>query len=286
MNVLANILIDGIAYSMVLFMVAVGLSMTLGLMRFINLAHGAFAMLGGFAMVFLPGWLGIRLELAVVLSVALMALLALPIERVLVRPFYHRDHLDQMLLTIGLMFFATAAASYFFGPNVQLLRLPDYMTGSADLGFRMLPRHRLWVIGAGIVVMLVLWLTIDKSRFGIKVRAAVDNPAIAQSIGINTSLIYAATFSLGAALAAVGGIFGAELMPIEPTSASRYLVILLAVVAIGGYGTIAGSFVAALILGLAETSAKYLLPGLAPFVMPVTMFVVLLMRPKGLFGKG
>ncbi len=285
MHQLANMVIDGVAYGMVLFMLAVGLSMTLGLMRVVNLAHGAFAMLGGFVAAYLPARFGLSIEIGILLAITVAGLVAIPIERVFIRRFYRRDHLDQMLLTIGIMFIFMATASVLFGAVTAELKLPLYLTGSVDLGFRTLPRHRLFVIGVGCACLALLWLAIDRSSFGIKVRAAVDNANMAESLGVNTAMIYSVTFALGAALAAIGGILGAELMPIEASYASKYLIPLLAVVAVGGQGTIFASFFAALLLGIAETAAKYMVPDLASIVFSVTMCSVLVLRPQGLFGR-
>ncbi|MNV14229.1 High-affinity branched-chain amino acid transport system permease protein LivH [compost metagenome] len=190
-----------------------------------------------------------------------------------------------MLVTIGLMFVATAAVNLLFGSTVTSVALPELFNGTVDLGFRSIPRHRLIVVACGLVVVCVLWLAVDKSSFGIRVRAAVDNAPIARAIGIDTTKIYAATFVMGAALAALGGIAGAELLPMEPTYASKYLVILLAVVAVGGNGNLFGSFFAALLLGIVETSMKYMVPQLASAAFFLTMIIVLLVRPQGLFGR-
>jgi branched-chain amino acid transport system permease protein len=183
------------------------------------------------------------------------------------------------------MFIFMATASVVLGPVTAELKLHSYLTGSVDLGFRTVPRHRLVVVAIGCACLAALWLAIDRSSFGVKVRAAVDNANMAESLGVNTAMIYTITFSLGAALAAVGGILGAELMPIEASYASKYLIPLLAVVAVGGQGTIFASFFAALLLGIVETAAKYLVPDLASIVFSVTMCAVLVSRPQGLFGK-
>jgi branched-chain amino acid transport system permease protein len=285
LSLLSSILIDGIAYAMILFMITVGLSMTMGLMRVVNLAHGAFAMLGGFFAATIPQRLGVPAWLGFLLAIALVGLVALLFERILLRRFYGRDDLDQMLVTIGLMFLATAAVNLMFGSTVTSVALPELFNGTVDLGFRSIPRHRLIVVGCGLVVVCVLWLTVDRSSFGIRVRAAVDNAPIARAIGIDTTKIYAATFVMGAALAALGGIAGAELLPMESTYASKYLVILLAVVAVGGNGNLFGSFFAALLLGIVETSMKYMVPQLASAAFFLTMIIVLLVRPQGLFGR-
>ncbi|CAM3961711.1 High-affinity branched-chain amino acid transport system permease protein LivH [Bordetella tumbae] len=285
LSLLSSILIDGVTYAMILFMITVGLSMTMGLMRVVNLAHGAFAMLGGFLAASLPRHLGVPIGVGFVLAIVLVGLIALVFEHILLRRLYRRNDLDQMLVTIGLMFVATAAVNLLFGSSVTSVALPEAFTGSVDLGFRSIPRHRLIVVACGLVVVIVLWLAVDRSSFGIRVRAAVDNAPIARTIGIDTTKIYAATFAIGAALAALGGIAGAELLPMEPTYASKYLVILLAVVAVGGNGNLFGSFFAALLLGIVETFMKYMVPQLASAAFFLTMIIVLLVRPQGLFGR-
>jgi branched-chain amino acid transport system permease protein len=285
MNTFISIIIDGISYSMILFMISVGLSMTMGLMRFVNLAHGSFAMAGGFMSASLPRLLRVPFELGVVTALVSTVSLAFAIEIVVLRRFYARSHMDQMLLTIGIMFVAIATANAIFGSAITTIEFPNYLSGSIDLGFRTMPRNRLYVIALGVLVITLLWFAIEKSPFGIWVRAAVDSPATAQAVGINTNLVYGIVFAAGAALAGLGGVAGAEVMPMEPSYASKYLVPALAVVAVGGYGTLTGSFLAALLLGVAETSAKYLAPDLSSIVFYVTMFVILTVRPQGLQGR-
>lgn len=282
---LGSILVDGIAYAMILFMIAVGLSMTMGLMRVVNLAHGAFAMFGGFLAATLPAAFGLPPVVAMLLAVAVVAAAALPIERWLIRRFYRRPELDQMLVTIGVMFVLIALANMLFGSGLKAIDLPQALTGTIDLGFRSVPTHRVAVTVLGLIVLALLWFTVERSSFGIRVRAAVDNAPIAQAVGIDTRRIYALAFAAGAALAALGGIAGAELLPMEPAYASKYLVTFLAVVAVGGHGTLFGSFLAALLLGLVETTTKYLVPQLSSVAFFATMFLVLLVRPQGLFGR-
>jgi branched-chain amino acid transport system permease protein len=282
---LGSILLDGVAYAMILFMITVGLSMTMGLMRVVNMAHGGFAMLGGFVAAALPDLLGMPPAAAMLIAILAVAAVALPIERWLIRRFYRRPELDQMLVTIGLMFVMIALATLLFGSGVTTLKLPEIMLGTVEIGSRSIPKHRLWVMALGVSVLLVLWLSVERSSFGIRVRASVDNAPIAQAMGINTTRIYAIAFAAGAGLAALGGIAGAELLPMEPAYASKYLVIFLAVVAVGGHGTLLGSFVAALLLGIVDTATKYLVPQLSSIVFFLTMFLVLLIRPQGLFGR-
>jgi branched-chain amino acid transport system permease protein len=285
LSLLGSILVDGVSYAMILFMITIGLSMTMGLMRVVNLAHGAFAMFGGFLAAKIPVALGVPIWIGFVMAIGIVAVIALPVERLLIRRFYKRSELDQMLMTMGLMFLAIAGANLLFGSSLTAVALPSAFTGSVDLGFRAVPRHRLIVLALGVAVVALLWFTVERSSFGIRVRAAVDNSSIAQAVGIDTTRIYALTFALGAALAALGGIAGAELLPMEPTYAAKYLVTFLAVVAVGGHGSLFGSFAAALLLGIVETAMKYLVPQLASVAFFLTMFVVLLARPQGLFGR-
>lgn len=285
LSLLGSILVDGFAYAMILFMITIGLSMTMGLMRVVNLAHGAFAMLGGFLAALLPTWLGLDPLLAMLVAIVAVAIAAVPIERWLIRRFYRRPEIDQMLLTIGVMFVVIAVCNLVFGSGLTALKLPQVMTGSVSFGERTIPRHRIVVMVLGLVVLAMLWFSVERSSFGIKVRAAVDNAPIARAVGIDTAHIYAVTFAAGAGLAALGGIAGAELLPMEPAYASKYLVTFLAVVAVGGHGTLFGSFLAALLLGFVDTTVKYLVPELSSIAFFLTMFIVLMIRPQGLFGR-
>jgi len=284
-TLVGSILIDGTAYAMILFMITVGLSITLGLMHVVNMAHGAFAMLGGFAAVELMSRLGLRFELALVIAVVATALVSVPIERFVISRVYGRPELDQALLTIGVAFVAIALVNLWLGASFSSIDLPAWLSGPVDLGFRSFPRHRVAVIVLGCLVSAALWLFIGRSRFGVKLRAAVDNPGIAQSVGINTSLLYSLAFAIGAGLAALGGIAGAELLPMEANYPVKYLVLFLAVVAVGGQGTLFGTFLAALLLGLVDTASKYLLPDLASISFYLTMLLVLALRPQGLLGR-
>jgi len=285
LELVGNIALDSVAYAMILFMITIGLSMTMGLLRIVNLAHGAFAMMGGFLAASLPSWLGTSTWVSIVVAVAAVALLALPVERWLLRRFYGRGELDQMLVTIGFMFICVALANTVFGSGIVSVPLPSALQGSVEIGPRLLQKHRIFVMLLGLAVLGILWFAVERSSFGIKVRAAVDNAAIAQAIGIDTARVYAIAFCIGAALAALGGIVGAELLPMEASYASKYLVLFLAVVAVGGQGTLFGSFVAALLLGGVETTVKYLLPQVSSIAFFLTMFLVLLVRPQGLFGR-
>ncbi len=285
MSILLSIAVDGIAYGMILFMISVGLTVTMGLMRVINLAHGGFALLGGAFAHWLMNAGGLSFIPAAVLAVLAVVVLAIPLERGLYRHIYRFGELQQVLATIGIAFLMIAGVNYWLGSTLLPIPLPETLTGSIDLGFRILPVHRLLVILAGLAVAAALYLLIDRTRFGIRLRSAVDNRDMAGALGINTARIYALTFALGAGLAALGGILGAELLPIEAYYPLRYMVLFLIVVAVGGLGSITGSFLAAIGLGIIDTAARYLVPDFGTIVFFLVMMLVLAVRPRGLLGR-
>jgi branched-chain amino acid transport system permease protein len=285
LSLLASVVVDSLAYAMVLFVISVGLSITLGLMRFVNLAHGLFAVAGGYALVTLMGRLGWPYELAVFGAIAVVAVLAWPLERWLYRRLAGRSELDQVLFSIALVFIGIAGLGLLFGNAISAVRLPSYLQGSVDLGFRALPAQRLAALGAGVATLALLSWLMQATRFGIELRAAVERPQAAQALGIRTTRVCGLAFALGAALAALGGVVGAELLPLEPHYPLKYLVLFLAVVAVGGLGSHWGLLAAALLLGTVETAAKYFVPGLASILFYTTMLAVLAWRPQGLFGR-
>lgn len=285
MNTLTNILIDGTAYGMVLFVIAVGMSITLGLMRFVNLSHGAFAMIGGYCAAYLTREASWNFWLAVPLAVLGTALLGAALEATVLRHLYKRKELDQVLFTIGLTFVLIAATNAIAGPQVQLIKLPESLAGSVDLGFRTLPTQRLLVLAVGIAVAAASAWFVAKTRFGVWLRAAVDNAGTASTLGIPIRLVQCATFAVGAGLAAVGGVLGAELMPLEPYYALKYLVLVLVVVAVGGMGSIAGSLAAAVLLGVVETASKYLASDWGSLFFFAAMALFLAWRPNGILRK-
>lgn len=285
LQTLANIAIDGLSYGMVLFVISVGLSITLGLMRFINLSHGALAMTGGYLAAWLVRVQGLNFWLGTGLAVLATALLGALLEALVLRRLYKRSELDQVLFTIGLTFVFVATANLLFGAQVQLIPLPPELSGSVDIGVRTLPAQRLLVIGAGAAVALLGWLLVTRTRFGIWLRAAVDNSGTAAALGIDIRLVYGLTFAFGAGLAALGGVLGAELMPLEPYHALKYLVLVLVVVAVGGMGSIFGSLAAALLLGTIETASKYLASDFGSLFFFLAMALLLAWRPHGLLRR-
>lgn len=284
-NSLVSIVFDGLAYAMILFIISVGLSVTMGLMGFVNLAHGVFAMSGGYFTVSLMTLLGMGFLPALVVAAVGVGAASLVLERFLYAPLYRAGELDQVLLTIGLVLMATAAFTYFFGPNPVAVNVPEFLSGQVDLGFRKFPTYRVFMICVGLAMMAGLWFGIEKTIVGARVRAVVDNRRMAESVGINVDLLFKLTFALGSAIAAVGGGLAVDILGLSPGFAFQYLVLFLIVVTVGGLGTIRGAFVAAIVLGVIDNAGKYLWPeGGAFFIYAVTI-AILLVRPAGLFGR-
>jgi branched-chain amino acid transport system permease protein len=286
MRTIFSIMIDAVAYGMVLFIISIGLSIMMGLMRVVNLAHGAFAMIGGYLASYALRDLGVHYGVAILIAVVGTILASIPFELLLYRRIYRKsDPLIQVLMTIGITFFIIGIVNFIFGPSLKPIPLPQTLSGPLDIGFRMLPTHRVFVIACGIVVALALWLLIEKTEFGIKLRASVDHSDMADALGIRTEIIYAATFALAIGLGAFGGVVGAEILPIEPFYALRYMVTFLVVVSVGGAGSILGALSASLLLGLADTTGKYLAPEFGDFFFYLSVIVIVFLFPHGLFGK-
>jgi branched-chain amino acid transport system permease protein len=281
-----GVVLDAISYGMVLFIISIGLSIMMGLMRVVNLAHGAFAMIGGYLASYALKSLGVGYPLAIVLAVIGAILISIPFEFLLYRRIYRKsDELTQILLTIGITFVIIGIANYVLGPTSKSIPLPAALSGPFDLGFRMIPAHRLFVIACGLCTALLLWLLIDRTEFGVRMRAAVDNGDMAEALGIRTQLIFTAAFALAIGLAAFGGVVGAELLPIEPFYALRYMVTFLVVVSVGGAGSIAGALSASMLLGLADTTGKYLAPEYGEFFFYLAVILAVFLFPNGLLGR-
>jgi len=280
-----GILLDGLAYGMVLFIISVGLSVTMGLMGFVNLAHGAFAMAGGYVTVSLMSRRGVPFEFALAGAFLLVGAASVVFERLLYARLYRAGELDQVLLTIGLVFMAIAGFTYVYGPAPMTIKVPHYLTGSVDLGFRTLAAYRVFMVAVGAVMVAALWYGFERTSLGAKIRAAVDNRRMAQSVGINVDRLFSLTFALGSGLAALGGGLAINLMGLTPTFAIQYLVFFLIVVAVGGLGSIRGAVVAALVLGITDNAGKYLFPAGGAFFIYAATIALLLLKPVGLYGR-
>ena len=282
-----TILFDGIAYGMLLFILAVGLSVTMGLMNFINLAHGAFAMVGGYITVLMMQRLGLPFLLALPAAFFGAALLGALLERTLYRPLYHRPHLDQVLFSIGLVFMAIASVDYFIGSSQQILQLPAWLKGRTELGSGAwqlgMGHYRLFIIAVCLLLTLVLQLILSRTRFGSRLRASVDDQRVASGLGINVNRVFLTTFAVGSGLAGLGGALGAEVLGLDPNFPLKFMVYFLIVVAVGGTSSISGPLLAALLLGIADVAGKYYIPKLGAFIVYTLMIVILVWRPQGLF---
>jgi branched-chain amino acid transport system permease protein len=280
-----TILFDGIAYGMLLFVLACGLAVTLGLMNFINLAHGAFAMAGGYVSSVLLNRYGVPFLVTLPIAFVVTAAAGIVLERTLYARLYHRSHLDQVLFSIGIVFMAIAATDYVMGSQQQFIRLPAFLQGRVDLGVLSIGLYRSFIIAICGVLVVVLQLILTRTRFGSRLRAAVDDPRVARGLGIEVNAIFAITFAVGSGLAGVGGALGAEILGLDPTFPLKFMIYFLIVVTVGGTSSITGPFFASLLLGIADVAGKYYVPQFGAFVIYSLMIVVLLLRPQGLFAR-
>lgn len=282
---LFGVLFDGFAYGMLLFLLSVGLSVTLGMMNFVNLAHCAFGMIGGYVTVTLINNLGVPFLATLPLAFLAAAAASVVFERTMFRRLYRSSDLDQCLLTIGLVFVSVASAAYIYGTIQQPVQLPPYLRGSINVMGVTLGIYRLFLIVFSLVVTATLVLTLEYTRFGAQVRAAVDNQRMARGLGINVDSAFAITFALGSGLAGLGGALAIDIVGLDPSFALAYLVYVLIVVSVGGLGSIGGSFAAATLLGISDMAGKYYFPELGSFLIYFVMIGILMWRPAGLFGK-
>jgi branched-chain amino acid transport system permease protein len=282
-----TILFDGIAYGMLLFILAVGLSVTMGLMNFINLAHGAFAMVGGYIAVVLMQRFGMPFLVCLPLAFAGSALLGALLEYVLYRRMYSKPHLDQVLFSIGLTFMAVASTDYFMGATQQIMQLPDWLKGRTEIGEGAwtlgMGHYRLFIIAVCAALTVALQYVLAKTRFGSRLRASVDDQRVAAGLGINVNVVFLSTFAVGSGLAGLGGALGAEVLGLDPTFPLKFMVYFLIVVAVGGTSSITGPLLAALLLGIADVAGKYYIPKLGAFIVYSLMIAILIWRPQGLF---
>ena len=280
-----TILFDGIAYGMLLFVLACGLAVTLGLMNFVNLAHGAFAMAGGYVTAVLMNRYGVPFLLTLPLAFIVPALAGLVLERTLYKRLYTRSHLDQVLFSIGLVFMAVAAVDYAMGSQQQMIQIPTWLQGRVEIFGIQVGLYRSFIIAVCGVLVVALQFILTQTRFGSRLRAAVDDPRVARGLGINVSVIFAATFAVGSGLAGLGGALGAEILGLDPTFPLKFMIYFLIVVTVGGTTSMTGPFLASLLLGIADVAGKYYVPSLGAFVIYTLMIVVLVLRPQGLFAR-
>ncbi len=280
-----TILFDGIAYGMLLFVLASGLSVTLGLMNFVNLAHGAFAMAGGYITVVLVNNLGVPFFASLPIAFLASAAIGVVFERTLYVHVYRKSHLEQVLFTIGLVFMAVAALDYVMGSSQVFVQVPSVLQGQFDLFGIGIGRYRLLIIIICGLLTVVLQFILAKTRFGSRLRAAVDDSRVARGLGINVNRVFAVTFAFGSGLAGLGGALGVEILGLDPTFPLKFMIYFLIVVTVGGTSSITGPFVASLLLGIGDVAGKYYVPSIGAFVIYTIMIAVLIWRPQGLFAR-
>ena len=284
-----TILFDGVAYGMLLFVLAVGLAVTMGLMNFINLAHGAFACGGGYLTVVLMQRYGVPFLWCLPIAFVAVAAVGAVFEVTLYRRMYRKPHLDQVLFTIGLAFMTVASLDYVMGSSQQLIQLPEWLKGRTEIGSGAamlgMGHYRLFIIAVCAALTVGLQLVLSRTRFGSRLRAAVDDGVVAAGLGINVNRVFLVTFAVGSGLAGLAGALGAELLTLDPNFPLRYMILFLIVVAVGGTTSITGPLAAALLLGIADVAGKYYIPKMGAFIVFLLMIVILLWRPQGLFSR-
>lgn len=280
-----TILFDGIAYGMLLFVLASGLAVTLGLMNFVNLAHGAFAMAGGYVTVVLVNLLGVPFLASLPLAFLASAVIGFVFERTLYVHVYRKSHLDQVLFTIGLVFMSVAAVDYVMGSSQVFVHIPNELQGRFNVFSVGVGRYRLLIIVICGLLTVALQFILAKTRFGSRLRAAVDDRRVASGLGINVNRVFMFTFAFGSGLAGLGGALGVEILGLDPTFPLKFMIYFLIVVTVGGTSSITGPFLASLLLGIGDVAGKYYVPTLGSFVIYTIMIVVLIWRPQGLFSR-
>jgi branched-chain amino acid transport system permease protein len=280
-----GVLFDGIAYGMLLFLLSVGLSVTLGMMNFVNLAHCSFAMLGGYVTVTLMNNLGWPFFATLPAAFIAAAAASVVLERVLFRRFYNASDLEQCLLTIGIVFVSIAAAAYIYGTEQQPVQLPAFLRGSINAAGLNFAVYRLFLIACAVLITIALVATLEMTRFGAQVRAAVNNQRMARGLGIDVDWLFAITFALGSGLAGLGGALAIDLVGLDPSFAFTYLIYVLIVVSVGGLGSISGSLAAAMLLGVSDSAGKYYVPAIGSILIYLVMTVLIMLRPAGIFGR-
>lgn len=273
----------GVSYGVVLFLISIGLVLTLGLMRVVNLAHGAFAAIGGYVAVSFMNAFGVPFVLAAFLAAIVVGLGSIAVERLAYVHLYAASELDQVLMTIGLAFLGTASLNWLFGPDVMPAQLPPALAARVDLGIRTFQVYRIFVVALGAALVLALWLLFDRTQFGARLRAAVDNRGMAEAIGIDVRRLYSIAFALGSGLAALGGAIGFAMLPLEPLYPFKYLTLMLIVVSLAGMGNVKASAVVAILVGVVDTAARYLFPVIGAFLVYGIFIALIVWRPHGLF---
>ncbi|WP_437352073.1 branched-chain amino acid ABC transporter permease [Neorhizobium petrolearium] len=282
LSTLLSLFLDGASYGMILFLIASGLTVTLGIMRIVNLSHCGFAMIGGYAALALVS-MGLPLLAALPIAVLFTMAVGFLLEQTIYRVVYRTHEFGQILMTLGLTYLMVATINLLFGSLMQNIPVPEALNGVWLAGGLTISKYRIFLVAVSAGVAVLLWATFEWTMFGARLRAAIDNPRMARASGIDVGRLLSVAFAAGCGLAALGGVLGAQMLPLEPFYALKYLVLVLMVVTVGGLGSLKGSLVAALALGLIDTFGRYFVPEFGGFVIYVTVFAFLLVRPRGLF---
>ena len=283
MSSLTFVVLFGVSYGLVLALIAIGLVVTMGLMRVTNLAHGAFAAIGGYVSTGLMTKAGVPFPVAIMIASLAVAAFSIVVERAFFVYLYTATELEQVLLTIGLDFIVIGALTFVYGPNIYSTPLPSYLSANIDLGVRTIETYRLVVVAVSLIVIGSLWYMFDRTTLGARLRAAVDNRTMAQSMGINVPVLFSLTFALGSGLAAFGGALGAPMLPLEPLYPFKYLILVLVVVALSGFGNVKSVVGVAIVVGIVETAGRLFFPGLGAFLIYLLLIVLMIWRRDGLF---
>jgi branched-chain amino acid transport system permease protein len=274
-------LVNGSFYAML----SLGLAVIFGLLNVINFSHGALYMVGAFLAYIGVTQFGLNYWMMLVLAPLLVGLLGILIERTMLRWLYKLDHLYGLLLTFGLTLLLEGVFRSFYGVSGQTLEVPEQLAGATNLGFMILPNYRVWVVAASVTVCLATWFVIEKTRLGAYLRAGTENPKLVEAFGINVPLMVMLTYGFGVALAGFAGVLAAPVINVTPLMGSNLIIVVFAVVVIGGMGSILGSILTGLGLGVIEGLTRVFYPEGSEVVVFVVMVIVLLLRPAGLFGK-
>ena len=285
MSIALTMLFNGLTYGVLLFVMAVGLSVTMGMMNFANLAHVGLAMLGGYLAITAMDHLGVSFLVSLPLAFLGTMAFSWVLERLVLRHFYGTDDLTQVLLTIGLLFMSVSTVAYIWGPSFKPITMPASLTGQVQVMGLSLERYRLFLLAVGIALALALVFGLERTRFGAMVRACVDNRRAASGCGLNIQRIFALTFAIGGGLAGLGGALAANLLTIDPNFPLRYLIYMLIVVSVGGMGSVAGTLLASVVIGIGDVVGKYYVPQAGGIMIYLVTVVIMLVRPQGLMGR-
>lgn len=285
MEIIGAQLVNGLSYGMLLFIITCGLSLIFGILGVLNLSHGSLYMVGAYVAYSLTATYSQSFWLALIIAPIVVGVLALVVELVLLRPTYQLGHLSQVLLTFGLAYILHDLARMFWGSNVLSVQVPAVLTGSISIFGQTFPTYRIIIIAIGLILGTILWLVQEKTKWGAIIRAGLSDKEMVSALGINIKVVFTVVFVIGGFLAGLGGVISSPILGIYPNMEFETLIIALVVLVIGGLGSISGTFVASILVGIAETFGRFLFPELSMFIVFALMAIILIVKPSGLLGK-